>query len=95
VSFRRSLHRTWCGVASLPVLRRWLRTNVPAGVDPADAELVCTELVTNAIEHGGGARAVRITVDSRQVCVEVDDDEADVLPTTAHPGSGCSGAAAS
>jgi anti-sigma regulatory factor (Ser/Thr protein kinase) len=65
------------------------------GVGPADAELVCTELVTNAIEHGGGARAVRITVDSRQVCVEVDDDEADVLPTAAHPGSGCSGAAAS
>jgi hypothetical protein len=81
MTYRRILHRTWCDVASLPVLRRWLRTNVPAGVDSADAELVCTELVANAIEHGGGARAVRITVGSGHVCFEVDDCEADALPT--------------
>src|SRR6478672_10004859 len=81
MTYRRILHRTWCDVASLAVLRRWLRSNVPSGVDSADAELVCTELVANAIEHGGGARAVRITVDSGHVRFEVDDCDATAVPT--------------
>ena len=78
---RRVLHRTLCDGASLSILRRWLRNNLPAGVDPADAELVCTELVANAIDHGGGARAVRISVDEQHVSVEVDDYAACALPT--------------
>jgi hypothetical protein len=35
----------------------------------------------NAIDHGGGARAVRITVDEQHVCVEVDGYAAGALPT--------------
>lgn len=43
-----------------------------------DAELVCSELVTNAIEHGGGHGAVRVDiVGDNRVHVEVDDHNPD------------------
>ena len=71
---RSSLRRDIRDPACLPGLRRWLRDNVD---DPEeggfDAELVCTELVTNALEHGGGAGVVRILVEGARVCIEVDD----------------------
>ncbi|GAA1829050.1 hypothetical protein GCM10009836_03580 [Pseudonocardia ailaonensis] len=41
-----------------------------------NAELVCTELATNAVEHGGGAGTVRIdVVEGDGLHVEVDDGE--------------------
>lgn len=76
---RRALHCDITGPARLPGLRRWLREALadPDG-DPdgaADAELVCTELVTNALEHAGGACVVRIVVEGDRVRIEVDDDD--------------------
>jgi hypothetical protein len=71
----RSLCLTFGDATCLPVIRRWLRSTLTpiVGVEP-DAELVCCELVTNAIEHGGGAGAVRIDISGEgQVRVEVDD----------------------
>ncbi|WP_344428472.1 ATP-binding protein [Pseudonocardia ailaonensis] len=58
----------------LPGIRRWLRANV-AGEDlMINAQLVCTELVTNAVEHGGGRGTVRIDlVEDDGLHVEVDD----------------------
>ena len=71
----RSLSLARCDVTGLSGLRHWLRERL-AGSDGGDAELVCTELVTNAIDHGGGACAVRIAVDEHDVRIEVDDSDA-------------------
>ena len=58
----------------LTVIRRWLRATIDDQDTLLTAELVCTELVTNAIEHGGGAGSVRIRItDMQRVHVEVDD----------------------
>lgn len=55
-------------------LRSWLREHIPDDDTSLDAELVCTELVTNALEHGGGRGVVRIVLsDADGVRVEVDD----------------------
>jgi anti-sigma regulatory factor (Ser/Thr protein kinase) len=55
---------------------RWLRLNLANDLE-LDAELVCCELVTNAVEHGGGAGTVRVEVMADgQVRVEVDDGDA-------------------
>ncbi|MHA6797144.1 ATP-binding protein [Pseudonocardia bannensis] len=71
---RRSLSLTFHDVTRLRELRQWLRANLPEGEDiELDAELVCTELVTNAVEHGGGLCAIRIDVDDDRVHIEVDD----------------------
>jgi anti-sigma regulatory factor (Ser/Thr protein kinase) len=58
----------------LPVIRGWLRSNLKPESDlGVDAELVCCELVTNAVEHGG-CGAVRIDIlGDGQIHVEVDD----------------------
>jgi anti-sigma regulatory factor (Ser/Thr protein kinase) len=67
------------GAACLPEVRRWLRANLDAAdLDAvalvADAELVCTELIANAVEHGGGVGRVRIEVlVGPGVLVEVED----------------------
>jgi len=79
---RRSLSLVFRDAGCLPALRRWLRSSLPAGSDlEVDAELVCCELITNAVEHGGGVAAVRVDVlGNRRVRVEVDDhDTASVL----------------
>jgi anti-sigma regulatory factor (Ser/Thr protein kinase) len=61
----------------LPLIRRWLRSNLANEDLELDAELVCCELVTNAVEHGGGAGTVRVEVmPGGQVRVEVDDGDA-------------------
>ena len=72
---RLSLSRAFRDATCLPSLRRWLRLQLPADQDlELDAELVCCELVANAVEHGGGRGVVRIQiVGLRQVRVEVDD----------------------
>jgi anti-sigma regulatory factor (Ser/Thr protein kinase) len=58
----------------LTAIRRWLRATIDDQDTLLTAELVCTELVTNAIEHGGGAGSVRIRItDTPRVHVEVDD----------------------
>ncbi|MCW0215755.1 MAG: ATP-binding protein [Pseudonocardia sp.] len=38
-----------------------------------DAELVCTELVTNAVEHAAGPRSVRVAMADEDLRIEVDD----------------------
>ncbi|MCO1655600.1 ATP-binding protein [Pseudonocardia humida] len=61
----RSFTLTFDSPACLPVLRKILRTML-AGADPdhvADAELVCTELVTNAIDHAAAPRTTQIRLD--------------------------------
>lgn len=81
-----SLHHNGCDASCLPELRQWLRTNLPADDDVGiDAELVCTELVTNAIEHGRGAAEVRIHVQDDQVRIEVDDHNTAALPAMRTP----------
>ncbi|MBO1330384.1 ATP-binding protein [Streptomyces sp. VRA16 Mangrove soil] len=39
----------------------------------ADAELVCSELVSNAFRHGGGLMWFQVRVEGREVAVEVGD----------------------
>lgn len=70
----RSLALAFADATCLPAIRRWLRANVVDRDTTMNAELVCTELVTNAVEHGGGNGDVRIEVsDDGQVYMEVDD----------------------
>jgi anti-sigma regulatory factor (Ser/Thr protein kinase) len=67
----------------LPGLRAWIRDHVSDQQVCGDAELVCTELVSNAIDHAIGPRAVRIDVtDGGAVLIEVDDGsgEAEMTP---------------
>ena len=46
-------------LADLATARAWLRMHLAAvGADPADALLVITELLSNAIEHGRSAPTV-------------------------------------
>jgi hypothetical protein len=72
----RNSFRIRCDEAnSLRDIRRWLRLNLPADTDLSyDAELVCTELVTNAIEHSRATCSVRIDIEDGCVHIEVDDD---------------------
>ena len=77
-----SLRLAFGDATCLSVMRRWLRTTICDHDTLFTAELVCTELVTNAIEHGGGAGSVRICVtDEERVHVEVDDRNPSVLLT--------------
>jgi hypothetical protein len=47
----------------------------------ADAEVVATELVTNACEHAGGDVEVRLTLDERdRLRIEVLDHKPDAIP---------------
>lgn len=75
----------------LPWLRRWIRDNVRGSEDGlADAQLVCTELVSNSIEHASGPRAVRIDVTTDgTMSVEVDDSspEAPLTPGVSRLGA--------
>ncbi|GAA1878837.1 hypothetical protein GCM10009836_70290 [Pseudonocardia ailaonensis] len=64
--------------ALLPGLRGWIRAQLAGRAETSvvDAELVCTELVTNAVEHASGPRAVRIVVEAERLRIEVDDTTA-------------------
>jgi hypothetical protein len=82
----RSLSLTFWDAGCLSLIRQWLRLSLPDGSDlELDAELVCCELVTNAVEHGGGFGVVRIdVVDETQVRVEVDDHDPNGALTVGH-----------
>ncbi len=61
----RSFTLTFSDARCLPALRRIIRMML-AGAHPdriEDAQLVCTELVTNALEHATGPRTSRIRLD--------------------------------
>ncbi|MFE3936078.1 ATP-binding protein [Streptomyces goshikiensis] len=51
------------------VLRQWALPDAPAG----DAQLVVSELVTNAINHGSGAVRLRVRYSNHQLRIEVTD----------------------
>jgi anti-sigma regulatory factor (Ser/Thr protein kinase) len=53
------------------VVRSWLRERL-GGDRLVDVELVCIELVTNAIEHARAPRSVRLRLGAR-ASIEVDD----------------------
>ena len=63
-------------------LRAWLREHIPSGDDrQIDAELMCTELVTNALEHARGPRTVRVDViDHAVLSIAVDDADPNHQP---------------
>ncbi|GAB1511331.1 ATP-binding protein [Actinophytocola sp. KF-1] len=88
---------TSSGVAALPSIRAWVRrTATDIGADAlTDLLLVVVELVTNAIEHGGGPRCLRLSRRHAEVDVEVEDTNLDDLTPgvsrfgpTAHRGAG-------
>ncbi len=73
-----ALERSIRGPEALTLLRRWIRTHLAAGQDTVDdAQLVCTELASNAIEHAPGPWVVRISVTDTEFTVEVDDGAPD------------------
>ncbi|MDX3835864.1 ATP-binding protein [Streptomyces europaeiscabiei] len=51
------------------VLRQWALPDAPT----EDAQLVVSELVTNAISHGSGAVGLRVQYGNRQLRIEVTD----------------------
>jgi hypothetical protein len=66
--------RLFAGPAVLPELRIWLREHPPLDErNLVDAELVCTELVTNAIEHARAPREMRIDLVAGVLRIEVSD----------------------
>ncbi|MEU1406821.1 ATP-binding protein [Streptomyces sp. NPDC005728] len=54
---------------TVAVLRQWSLPNAPT----EDAQLVVSELVTNAISHGSGAVRLRVWHDNHQLRIEVKD----------------------
>jgi anti-sigma regulatory factor (Ser/Thr protein kinase) len=85
------------GVAALPAVRAWVRrTAADIGADAlTDLLLVVVELVTNAIEHGGGPRCLRLSRTRAEIDVEVEDTNLDELTpgvsrfgASAHRGAG-------
>jgi anti-sigma regulatory factor (Ser/Thr protein kinase) len=66
----------------LPLVRAELR-ELLSDVAPElveDVELVCTELVTNAIEHAAAPRRLRVSVGGEVLRIEVDDGSPARLP---------------
>ncbi|ANY08205.1 ATP-binding protein [Pseudonocardia sp. HH130630-07] len=69
-----SLRLDPCGPGELAQVRAWLRRHITDPDRALDAELVATELITNAAEHGGGSAIVRITVtEPDRIRIEVAD----------------------
>jgi anti-sigma regulatory factor (Ser/Thr protein kinase) len=61
--------------AELATARTWLRTHLAAAsADPADALLVLTELLTNAIRHGRSAPTVTLRLSPDRLHLEVSDE---------------------
>ncbi|MFD1277632.1 ATP-binding protein [Streptomyces kaempferi] len=73
------------------MLRQWALPDAPT----EDAQLVVSELVTNAISHGSGAVGLRVRYGNRQLRIEVTDGSTTpakrrrAAPTT-WAGEGCS-----
>jgi anti-sigma regulatory factor (Ser/Thr protein kinase) len=59
----------------LVAVRQWAARSLPPAPRDfvADAQLVATELVTNAYDHGGGADRIRLSYAHGRLLVEVDD----------------------
>lgn len=66
-------------VPPLSAVRQWAaRTLPPAPPDfVPDAQLVATELVTNAYDHAGGAHRIRLAYGDGRLLIEVDDGSDD------------------
>ena len=61
-------------LAELATARAWLRSHLAAAdADPADALVVVSELLTNAIKHGGSAPTVALRLSPDFVHLEVSD----------------------
>jgi len=54
------------------VMRSWCADGIEVGL-LADAELLVSELVTNALVHGGGRLILRVCLDEDRLLVEVCD----------------------
>lgn len=71
-------------VPPLAQIRQWLATVLADLAENLlqDLMLVCTELVSNAYDHAGAPRRLRVhpTRDYRALRVEVDDGSPDLLP---------------
>ena len=70
------------------VPRRFVRSIVDGVLDEeqlATAELLTSELVTNAVLHGRGEPVLAVEVDARRVRVAVHDDTP-AVPVVRHPG---------
>ncbi|MFE2754545.1 ATP-binding protein [Actinosynnema sp. NPDC059335] len=71
-------------VPPLAQIRHWLATVLADLAEELlqDLLLVCTELVSNAYDHAGAPRRLRVhpTPDYRALRVEVDDGSPDLLP---------------
>jgi anti-sigma regulatory factor (Ser/Thr protein kinase) len=70
------------------VARRFVRSIVDSVLDEeqlATAELLTSELVTNAVLHGRGEPVLAVEVDHRRVRVAVHDDTP-VMPVVRNPG---------
>jgi anti-sigma regulatory factor (Ser/Thr protein kinase) len=66
-----------CGSEAPAFARRLVRDQLGAGaarVVRAEAELIVSELVTNAVVHGVGAVRLRLAIDDDVVCGEVIDE---------------------
>jgi anti-sigma regulatory factor (Ser/Thr protein kinase) len=78
-------------VSVLRPLRRHIERLLPDADEDTliDAELVCTELVTNAVEHAEGPRSARITLTGNHVTITVVDasPSAPLTPGTSRLGT--------
>lgn len=64
-----SIHVAQARGTTAALLRQWALPDTPAG----DAQLVVSELVTNAISHGSGAVRLRVRYGNHQLRIEVTD----------------------
>ncbi|MEJ8639090.1 ATP-binding protein [Streptomyces sp. MS2.AVA.5] len=64
-----SIHVAQARGTTAAVLRQWALPDAPA----EDAQLVVSELVTNAISHGSGAVGLRVRYGNHQLRIEVTD----------------------
>jgi anti-sigma regulatory factor (Ser/Thr protein kinase) len=66
------------------LLRRWLEaefSDVISGPRLAELQLVGTELVTNALQHGEGQVSVRVVLNGRVLVIEVVDEGTGAVPS--------------
>ena len=69
--------------ASVAAARAWLlgrSSELLAGQRPEDLALVLSEIVTNAVRHGGGQVVISITPKPEFLCVQVTDDGPGFVP---------------
>nr|WP_256102690.1 ATP-binding protein [Streptomyces sp. Ncost-T10-10d] len=79
-----SIHVAQARGTTAAVLRQWALPDAPA----EDAQLVVSELVTNAISHGSGAVGLRVLYGNHQLRIEVTDGS--TTPAKRRRAGGCS-----